>query len=216
MALVTPPREGTKASRTKRPARSGPSAVAGARLRLMGPVVGITAYAEDARWGASQQAVLVPEGYIEKVIAAGGHPVVLPADLDPGAVLSRLDALVIAGGADLDAALYGDEPHAANDLPRTAATSTSSRPTRRAQGRAARPRHLPRDAGHGGRARRPARPAPAGRRRRRPPPPGTRHVQLARGDARARLARRAHPRRRRGSRSTPRTTRRSRTPGASS
>lgn len=78
------------------------------------PVIGISAYREQARWGVwDQPAVLIPAGYVDKVHAAGGLPVVLPPSTasDPQA-LDLLDGLLLAGGADLDPALYGEEPHA--------------------------------------------------------------------------------------------------------
>lgn len=78
------------------------------------PVIGISAYREQARWGVwDMPAVLVPAGYVDKVGAAGGLPVVLPpsTSLDPQ-VLDLLDGLVLAGGADLDPEVYGETPHA--------------------------------------------------------------------------------------------------------
>lgn len=87
----------------------------------MAPVIGITAYAETARWGPWEQPyTLVPENYVTSMQAAGAHVVVLPAEPDPTEVVARLDGLIVAGGADLDAALYGAEPHATNDVPRSA------------------------------------------------------------------------------------------------
>ena len=77
------------------------------------PVIGITAYREQARWGVwDQPAVLIPAGYVDQVHAAGGLPVVVPPSTasDPR-VLDVLDGLLLAGGADLDPALYGEDPH---------------------------------------------------------------------------------------------------------
>jgi putative glutamine amidotransferase len=76
-------------------------------------VIGITAYAEQARWGIwDQRAVLVPESYVRMVRAAGARPVVLPPD-EAGApdLVRRLDGLVLAGGADIEPARYGAEQH---------------------------------------------------------------------------------------------------------
>ncbi len=76
-------------------------------------MVGITSYVEQARWGVwDLPAVVLPFRYVERVEAAGGRAVVLPptAAADD-AVLERLDAVVFAGGADLDPQLYGEQAH---------------------------------------------------------------------------------------------------------
>ncbi len=80
----------------------------------MRPVVGITSYVEQARWGVwDVPASVLPFRYVERVEAAGGTAVVLPpAAAADAEVLERLDAVVFAGGADLDPGLYGEEPHA--------------------------------------------------------------------------------------------------------
>jgi putative glutamine amidotransferase len=78
------------------------------------PVVGITAYVEQASWGVwDMPACVLPFRYVERVEEAGGRAVVLPPTAaDDDSVLDRLDAVVFAGGADLDPGLYGEEPHA--------------------------------------------------------------------------------------------------------
>jgi len=73
-------------------------------------VVGITTYRETARWGVWDcPAVLVPADYVRQVSAAGGIPVLLPPIPDDVEVLGRLDAVVFAGGADVDPERYGAE-----------------------------------------------------------------------------------------------------------
>lgn len=79
----------------------------------MTPVIGITSYVEQARWGVwDVPAAVLPFRYVERVEASGGRAVVLPPTAArDDAVLDRLDGVVLAGGADLDPQLYGEEPH---------------------------------------------------------------------------------------------------------
>ncbi|MCQ4043265.1 gamma-glutamyl-gamma-aminobutyrate hydrolase family protein [Streptantibioticus rubrisoli] len=84
------------------------------------PLIGVTTYLTEARWGAAWAlpAALLPAAYPRYVQSAGALAVMLPPD-DPSAaatVVARLDGLVLAGGEDLDPALYGEDPH-----PRTGA-----------------------------------------------------------------------------------------------
>lgn len=82
----------------------------------MTPVIGLTTYREEAAWGVwHQRADLLPTEYAEAVVSTGGLPVLLPPQAQVGAaevVVSRLDALVVSGGADVDPGRYGEEPHA--------------------------------------------------------------------------------------------------------
>ena len=48
--------------------------------------------------------------YTKSIAAAGGLPVQLTRDADVEDIVSRLDALVIAGGADIEPSRYGAEP----------------------------------------------------------------------------------------------------------
>jgi putative glutamine amidotransferase len=90
------------------------------------PVIGITSYVEPASWGAWEQvrATLVPNTYVEHIRAAGAIPVVVPpigedaTEDDARTLLSRLDGLVLAGGADVEAARYGQPSHQLSQEPR--------------------------------------------------------------------------------------------------
>jgi putative glutamine amidotransferase len=81
------------------------------------PVIGICTALERARWSVwDLEAYLLPRSYVDAVSRAGGLPIMLPPDAtaleDPDAVLDLVDGLILAGGADIDPATYGEEPHA--------------------------------------------------------------------------------------------------------
>ena len=81
------------------------------------PVIGICAALERARWSVwDEEAVLLPRSYLSAVERAGGLAVMLPPDRaegeDSSQLLTLLDGLVLAGGADIDPASYGQEAHA--------------------------------------------------------------------------------------------------------
>lgn len=76
------------------------------------PVIGISAYSEQAQWAAwDTQATLLPQAYVDRVAASGGLPVLLPSVPDVGEAADRVDALIIAGGGDIDPARYRSEAH---------------------------------------------------------------------------------------------------------
>jgi gamma-glutamyl-gamma-aminobutyrate hydrolase PuuD len=79
---------------------------------MASPIIGLTTYDPIASWGAWKgPATLVPQAYVDAVVAAGGMPVALPAVEDPDAVLDRVDALILIGGPDVDPSRYGAAPH---------------------------------------------------------------------------------------------------------
>jgi putative glutamine amidotransferase len=88
----------------------------------MRPAIGICAAVERARWGPwDAEVALMPLTYAGAVQAAGGLALVLPPDPaaveEPAALLARLDALVLAGGADVDPTTYGAGAEAETDRP---------------------------------------------------------------------------------------------------
>lgn len=75
-------------------------------------VIGISTYVEEARWGVWETpAALLPRSYVDCVARAGGVPVLLPSVGDDTSALSAVDALVIAGGADVGPERYGQDAH---------------------------------------------------------------------------------------------------------
>jgi putative glutamine amidotransferase len=85
----------------------------------MRPVIGITSYAQDARWGVWHlPAVLIPLAYVDAVERAGGRPVVIPpSEQGVEETLATLDGVVFSGGADVDPSRYGAERNPETDEP---------------------------------------------------------------------------------------------------
>jgi putative glutamine amidotransferase len=85
----------------------------------MRPVIGITSYAQEASWGVWRlPAALIPLGYVDAIERAGGRALVIPPAEDAvDETLDALDAIVFSGGADVDPAHYGADPHPETDTP---------------------------------------------------------------------------------------------------
>ena len=89
----------------------------------MTPVIGITTYNVEASWGPwKAPAALLPFVYVDAVRRSGGRAVLLPpggGDDEAGATIANLDALVVAGGPDIDPVRYGAARHPQTQPPMT-------------------------------------------------------------------------------------------------
>ena len=81
------------------------------------PLVGITSYAQPARWGSWElPAALVPLYYVESVERAGGRALLVPPSTEAiDETLDVLDGVVFSGGIDIDPGEYGAERHPMTD-----------------------------------------------------------------------------------------------------
>jgi putative glutamine amidotransferase len=84
------------------------------------PLIGITTYVEDARFGAwDVPAALIPVAYVAAVERAGGRALLVPPTEDGVAeTLDALHGLLLSGGTDIDPSLYGADAHPETDGPR--------------------------------------------------------------------------------------------------
>lgn len=85
--------------------------------------IGVTTYLEPVVMGLwNRPGSMLPRVYSDCVIAAGAAVMTLPPQPPIADVVARVldgvDALMLTGGKDVDATLYGQEPHAENDAPR--------------------------------------------------------------------------------------------------
>jgi putative glutamine amidotransferase len=75
-------------------------------------VIGISSYAEKARWGSwDTPCILLPRRYADGVTRAGGIPVLLPSVPGVEETVTRLDGLILAGGGDIEPARFGARAH---------------------------------------------------------------------------------------------------------
>jgi len=86
--------------------------------RMNRPVIGMCTALERARWSVwDLEAILLPRNYVGAVQRAGGFAVMLAPDPrlveDPSEALRLIDGLLLAGGADIDPAAYGQPAHGA-------------------------------------------------------------------------------------------------------
>jgi putative glutamine amidotransferase len=81
----------------------------------MTPVIGITAYDDEAAWrNWKARAAMLPYAYVNAVRQGGGRPVLLPPggdETEASATVAGLDGLVVSGGPDIDPVRYGRARH---------------------------------------------------------------------------------------------------------
>ncbi|HET8681489.1 MAG TPA: gamma-glutamyl-gamma-aminobutyrate hydrolase family protein [Micromonosporaceae bacterium] len=76
------------------------------------PVIGITTYAEEARFGLQDTfSAVLPLSYVHAVHVSGGRAVLITPDDPDTDILERIDGIVFTGGSDVDPALYDEHPH---------------------------------------------------------------------------------------------------------
>jgi putative glutamine amidotransferase len=80
------------------------------------PRIGVCAALERARWTVwESEAYLLSRAYVDALQGAGAIALMVPPDpwvaAHPDDVLDGLDGLLLAGGADIDPAAYGSDPH---------------------------------------------------------------------------------------------------------
>lgn len=74
------------------------------------PVIGITpAFDEGSKLPASKATLYLRREYTQHVAAAGGMPVILGPDMRRSDILELCDGLIISGGEDIPAEVYGGD-----------------------------------------------------------------------------------------------------------
>ena len=76
------------------------------------PVIGLTTYAEEARFGLNDTfAAVLPLAYVQAVHNSGGRAVLITPDAPDVDNLDGLAGIVFTGGSDVDPAIYGEPAH---------------------------------------------------------------------------------------------------------
>lgn len=77
------------------------------------PIIGLTTYAEEARFGLQDTfSAVLPLSYVHAIHESGGRAVLITPDAPDPDILEGLDGIMFTGGSDVDPAFYGAEPHA--------------------------------------------------------------------------------------------------------
>ncbi len=85
--------------------------------------IGVTTYLEPVVMGLwNRPGSMLPRVYSDCLISAGAAVITLPPQPPTAETIARVldsvDGLMLTGGKDVDATLYGQEPHPENDAPR--------------------------------------------------------------------------------------------------
>lgn len=76
------------------------------------PLIGLTTYGEDARFGVNDTfSAVLPMSYVHAIHESGGRAVLITPDAPAPDVLDGIDGIMFTGGSDVDPALYGEAPH---------------------------------------------------------------------------------------------------------
>jgi putative glutamine amidotransferase len=76
------------------------------------PVIGLTTYAEQVRFGLLDTfSAVLPMAYVRAVHESGGRAVLIAPDAPGTDIVDSLDGIVFTGGADVGPDLYGQPPH---------------------------------------------------------------------------------------------------------
>ena len=80
---------------------------------IIGVTVGDALHERSAEGAPNRPHAALKQDYLDAVVGAGAIPVVIAPDATPAAdlVVSRLDGLMLVGGADVDPSHYGETPH---------------------------------------------------------------------------------------------------------
>ena len=77
------------------------------------PVIGLTTYAEETRFGLNDTfSAVLPLSYVHAVHTSGGRAVLVTPDDPDIDVLDGLDGIMFTGGSDVNPDLYDEPPHA--------------------------------------------------------------------------------------------------------
>jgi putative glutamine amidotransferase len=81
------------------------------------PVIGLTTYAEEARFGLQDTfAAVLPLAYVHAIHASGGRAVLITPDDPDVDILDRIDGIVFTGGSDVDPAMYDEAQHSTTSV----------------------------------------------------------------------------------------------------